>query len=108
MISLEINSIMEDLRSLNVPPERLLEIFGHTRPKQTEVEAFREMIWQHSIHHQRNIKRTVLVRNVLVLMDDLGFYPILDYQIRERQIRFVEQPLLASALIGGLHDFIIV
>jgi|SaaInlStandDraft_1057018.scaffolds.fasta_scaffold53977_4 hypothetical protein len=98
---------MVDLIKLDIPSERLLEVFGHTRPKQTEVEAFREMIWQHSISNERNIKRSVLVRNVSILMDDLGFYPILDYQIRERQIRFSAQPLLASALMGGLYDFII-
>lgn len=97
-----------ELHKLNIPPERLMEVFGHTRPKQTEVEAFKDMIWRQSVSHRRNIKRTILVRNVLVFMDDLGYYPILDFQIRERQIRFATDTLLAGAMLSGLHDFIVV
>ena len=95
-----------ELHKMNIPPERIMEIFGHTRPKRPEVEAFKEMVWRQSFCNRRHIRRTVLVRNVLVFMDDIGYYPVLDYQVRERQIRFANETLLAGAIMSGLENFI--
>ena len=91
---------------MDIPSDRIMEVFGHTRPKRPEVEAFKKMMWRQSFCNRRNISRTVLVRNVLVFMDDIGYYPILDYQVRDRQIRFASETLLAGALMGGLGSFL--
>jgi len=91
---------------LILPQDRIIEIFGHSYPNDREIDAYREMVWRQSVRYRRDLRRDILVRNVISLMDDIGFYIIFDYQIRERQIRFREEDFLATANMAGLYEFV--
>ena len=90
----------------SIPQERIIDIFGHGNPNPRELEAYSNMIWRQSVRYRRDLRRDILVRTVITFMDDIGFYSIFDYQIRERQIRFREPNLIATANMAGLHEFI--
>lgn len=91
---------------MNIPVDRIISVFGHGNPNPRELDAYKNMIWRQTVRYRKDIRRDILVREVMVFMDDLGFYNIFDYQIRERQIRFREQQLIAQANLAGFHEFI--
>jgi hypothetical protein len=92
----------------NIPQERLIEIFGHGRPNDREITAYKDMLWRQSVHYRRDIKRTILSHKIHLFLDDIGFYHIVDYQVRERQIRFAKEDILAHALLAGFEEFVVV
>lgn len=91
----------------DIPPNRILEVFGYTTPNNREIQAFSDMMWRKSLSHRRDIKRTILTHRIFGFMEDIGYYHILDFQIRERQIRFTEKDILANALLAGFNEFVI-
>lgn len=92
----------------NIPQERIIEIFGHGRPNKHEIDAYKDMMWKHSLRYRRDIKRTIIPHRVHGFLDDIGFYSIVDYQIRERQVRFVKEEILAHALLAGFDEYIVI
>lgn len=99
-----INTIMHILEE--IPREKLIEVFGYTTPNSREIEAYSDLMWRVSIRHRRNIKRTVLGSRVHGFMRDLGYYRILDFQVRDGQIRFSEEGILGVAVVSGLEQLL--
>lgn len=89
--------ILEDL-----PRDRLIEVFGYATPRNREIEAYSDMVWRSSIKYRRNIRRTVMRSRVHGFMRDLGYYQILDFQIRDGQIRFSDEGTMGVAIVSGL------
>ena len=95
-------SILDDL-----PRERLIEVFGYTTPRSREIEAYSDLMWGSSIKYRRDMKRTVLPSRVHGFMRELGYYQILDFQIRYGQIRFTEEGILGVAVVSGLDKLLV-
>ena len=99
-----INSIMHILEEL--PRDKLIDIFGYSTPNSRELTAYSDLMWRASIKYRRDIKRTVLSSRVHGFMRELGYYRILDFQIREGQIRFTEEGILGVAVVSGLDNLL--
>lgn len=99
-----INTIMHILEE--IPREKLIDVFGYTTPNSREIEAYSDLMWRVSIKYRRNIKRTVLGSRVHGFMLELGYYRILDFQIRHGQIRFTNDSILGVAVISGLEQLL--
>lgn len=90
----------------DIPRERLIEIFGYATPVKRELDAYSDMIWRNSIHYRRDIKRSIVPSRVHGFMRELGYYQILDFQIRQGQIRFTEEGILGVAVVSGLDELL--
>lgn len=91
----------------NIPQERIIEIFGHGLPNNHEIEAYKDMMWRQSVYYRRDVKRTIIPHRIHEFLGDVGFYCIVDYQMRDRQVRFSRQESLAQALLSGFDDYIV-
>lgn len=89
-----------------LPRNKIIDIFGYPTPNKRELEAYSDLLWKSSLPHRRNIKRTVIRTRVHMFMKDLGYYQLLDFQIRDRQIRFTEASVLSMAIVAGLDELL--
>lgn len=90
----------------DIPIDRLIEIFGHGNPKQRELQAYSDLLWRDSIKYRRNIKRTIIRSRVYTFMREIGCYQLLDFQIRDQQIRFTNEGILSIAVIAGIDELL--